>query len=91
MEDEYNFMTVQYYPQNKIGIHRHQWNSHSLLPASFMQAINKSIYVTCKTRNPAVREVPERFQADREVPEKFQADREVPKIFQADRKVPNRF
>ena len=49
------------------------------------------IYVTGKTRNPAVREVPKRFQADREVPERFQADREVPKIFQADREVPNRF
>ena len=51
----------------------------------------KYIYVTGKTRNPAVREVPKRFQAGREVPERFQADREVPKMFQADREVPNRF
>ena len=48
------------------------------------------IYVTGKTRNPAVREVPKRFQADREMPKIFQADREVPKMFQADREVPKR-
>ena len=45
----------------------------------------KYIYVTGKTRNPAVREVPERFQADHEVPKIFQAHHEVPKMFQADR------
>ena len=36
------------------------------------------MYVTGKTRNLAVREVPKRFQADREVPKVFRADREVP-------------
>ena len=30
-----------------------------------------NVYVTGKTQNPAVREVPKRFQTDREVPEKF--------------------
>ena len=38
-------------------------------------------YVTGKTRNPAVREVPERFQANREVPKIFKVDREVPNRF----------
>ena len=36
------------------------------------------MYVSGKTRNPAVREVLKRFQTHCEVPKIFQADREVP-------------